>query len=114
MPCPSGAKLVRGAYLESERALAKELGLPDPIHTTIQDTHNCYNEAVNFLFQHASEKNKNGKHTEVMLATHNRESIEKAIESMNKHVIDRSATTTSFAQLYGMSDNLSFNLGKHG
>lgn len=107
-----GAKLVRGAYMESERHLAEKNGLPDPIHDSIEDTHKCYNEAVDFLLGHASAKN--GKNTEVMLATHNRESIEKAIENMNKHGIDRSAATTAFGQLYGMADNLSFNLGKHG
>jgi proline dehydrogenase len=107
-----GAKLVRGAYLENERLLAEERGYPDPIHATIADTHNCYNEAVDVLLEHAAAKN--GKHTEVMLATHNQESLEKAIASMNKHGIDRRATTTAFGQLYGMADNLSFNLGKHG
>lgn len=107
-----GAKLVRGAYMESERFLAKERGYESPIHETIQDTHNSYNEAVDFLIEHAAQKN--GKNTEIMLATHNRDSIEKAIESMNLHGISRRATTTAFGQLYGMSDNLSFNLGKHG
>ena len=107
-----GAKLVRGAYMESERYLAKKGGYPSPIHDTIQDTHDCYNQAVDYLLQHASQKN--GKNTELMLATHNRESIENAIASMNKHGISRKAATTAFGQLYGMADNLSFNLGKHG
>ena len=107
-----GAKLVRGAYMESERYLAKERGYPSPIHDTIQETHDCYNKSVDFLLEHASQKN--GKNTEFMLASHNRDSIEKAIESMNKHGISRRATTTAFGQLYGMADNLSFNLGKHG
>ena len=107
-----GAKLVRGAYMESERFLAKERGYESPIHETIQDTHDCYNSAVDFLLEHASAEN--GKSTELMLATHNRESIEKAIESMNKYGISRRAPSTAFGQLYGMADNLSFNLGKHG
>jgi proline dehydrogenase len=33
---------------------------------------------------------------------------------MNKHGIDRKGPTISFGQLFGMSDNLTFNLGKHG
>lgn len=107
-----GAKLVRGAYMESERKFAKEEGFPSPIHDSLENTHASYNETVEFLLQHASLDN--GKHTEVMLATHNRESIEKAIAAMDKYGISRSATTISFGQLYGMADNLSFNLGKHG
>ncbi len=49
-----------------------------------------------------------------MCATHNQLSIEKAIAAMNKFGVDRSKSTICFAQLYGMKDNLSFNLGKHG
>jgi proline dehydrogenase len=107
-----GAKMVRGAYLENERLLAEERSYPDPIHETIEETHNCYNEAVDMLLEHAAAQN--GKHTEIMMATHNQESLEKAIASMNIHGIDRRAATTAFGQLYGMADNLSFNLGKHG
>jgi proline dehydrogenase len=33
---------------------------------------------------------------------------------MNKYNIDRKSSTICFAQLFGMSDHLSFNLGKHG
>ena len=49
-----------------------------------------------------------------MCATHNRESIVHAIEAMNAFGIDQTAPTICFAQLYGMSDPLTFNLGKHG
>merc|ERR1740117_866204 len=49
-----------------------------------------------------------------MVASHNQESIEKAIASMNKHGVDRKDAVICFAQLYGMADNLSYNMGKHG
>ena len=105
-----GAKLVRGAYMESERALAEILGLPSPIHDTLEDTHNCYNNSVRFLLEHSTKS----KHKlEIMLASHNQESIEKAIAAMNDLGIDRKESTICFAQLYGMMDNLTFNLGKH-
>jgi len=106
-----GAKLVRGAYMESERALADSMGLPSPIHDTIQDTHDCYNDSVKFLLEH-SVKSEQG--VEVMCATHNQETIELAIQAMNELGIDPKANTISFAQLFGMMDNLTFNLGKHG
>ena len=105
-----GAKLVRGAYMESERALAESLDLESPIHDTIEDTHTCYNDAVSFLL----EKAKTHPSLELMLASHNQRSIELAIEAMNQHGIDRKSSTICFAQLFGMMDHLTFNLGKHG
>lgn len=106
-----GAKLVRGAYMESERKLAKDTGHPDPIHPTIEDTHRCYDNSVDFLLRHSTESDQKA---EMMCATHNQASIEKAIDAMNKYGVDRKASTICFAQLYGMRDNLTYNLGKHG
>jgi len=40
---PFAAKLVRGAYMIEERRLAKELNYADPIHDSLEDTHECYN-----------------------------------------------------------------------
>lgn len=98
-----GAKLVRGAYMESERELAASLDLPDPIHPTIEDTHKCYDESVDYLLDHSTRSDLN---VEVMCATHNQTSILNAIESMNAYGIDRRTSTICFAQLYGMSDQL--------
>lgn len=105
-----GAKLVRGAYMESERELAESNGVPSPIFDTIEDTHANYDKAVDFLLKHSTTSDLE---VEIMLASHNQSSIETAIESMNKYNIHRKSPTICFAQLYGMSDHLSFNLGKH-
>jgi proline dehydrogenase len=106
-----GAKLVRGAYMESERKLAEKKGYPDPIHDTIEDTHRTYNESVEFLLRHAVESDKK---LEIMCATHNQHSIEMTIKLMDELGIDKSSSTICFAQLLGMSDNLTFNLGDYG
>jgi proline dehydrogenase len=98
-----GAKLVRGAYMESERELAEAVGDPDPIHPTIEETHECYNNSVDYLLRHSAKSDLN---VEIMCATHNEASITKAIESMNDYGIDRRSSTLCFAQLYGMSDAL--------
>jgi proline dehydrogenase len=106
-----GAKLVRGAYMESERQLADIANVPSPIHETIEQTHACYNDSVEFLLEQSV---KSDQLIEVMCATHNQQSIEKAIAVMEKYGIDRSKNTVYFGQLYGMSDHLSFNLGRSG
>jgi proline dehydrogenase len=106
-----GAKLVRGAYMESENELAKKQGVPSPIHDNISETHKSYDDSVDLLLRHSASSDKR---VEIMCATHNQASIENAIGSMNRHNVDRKSSTICFAQLYGMSDHLSFNLGKHG
>lgn len=93
--------------MESERELAASLFLDDPIHATIEDTHNCYNESVDYLLSHSTQSDLN---VEVICGTHNQNSIVQAIASMNKYGIDRSADTICFAQLYGMSDELVSNV----
>lgn len=98
--------------MEGERALAEALGYESPIHDTIEDTHACYNDSVEFLLRESvtSEDRK----IELMLASHNQGSIEKAIQVMDELEIDPQASTICFAQLYGMTDNLTYNLGQNG
>jgi Proline dehydrogenase len=126
-----GAKLVRGAYMHRERTRAAELGYPSPIHDSFQETNDCYNDSVDFLLRQISNNNVNN-HTmnkpliEVMCATHNKESIEKAIDTLemlggsdalpeeNEQQQRKISSFLSFAQLYGMSDDLTIPLGKNG
>ena len=98
-----GAKIVRGAYMEREREFAKSMNMEDPIHRTIAKTHECYDNAVDYLLRHSSRSDLK---VEIMCATHNQASIENAIKSMDSYGIDRRASTVCFAQLYGMSDQL--------
>lgn len=69
MGLPLGFKLVRGAYMSSESKLANSLGFESPIHDTIQDTHNCYNDCASYML----DKIVDGSGA-VVLATHNVES----------------------------------------
>jgi proline dehydrogenase len=109
-----GAKLVRGAYMESERELARELGYESPVHETRAETDRCYDQAAEYLLAQSVKTDRQGKKIELMLATHNQTSIETAIAAMNKLGIDRTNKTLSFGQLFGMMDNLSYGLGHHG
>lgn len=64
-----GFKLVRGAYMTREVKLATSLGVPPPIHRTIQETHRCYNTCALFMLEKAARGG-----AAVVLATHNLES----------------------------------------
>mmetsp|Transcript_7671 Transcript_7671/g.16949 ORF Transcript_7671/g.16949 Transcript_7671/m.16949 type:complete len:554 (+) Transcript_7671:139-1800(+) len=108
-----GAKIVRGAMMESEREYALANGIQSPIHDTLDDTNDCYNHTVEFLVHHAAAVTTQKK-TEVLFATHNKESILRAIDAMNKYGIDRSDGTIAFGQLYGMSDAVTHALAENG
>lgn len=104
------AKIVRGAYLHHERDRAEKLGYPNPIHDSKEETDRCYDAVVEQLLRHRSER---GPGLEVMVASHNKESIERAVHLMQKLGIQCAGNpSVHFAQLYGMCDNLTFTLGK--
>lgn len=106
-----GAKLVRGAYMEHERERSKELKYPSPIHDSADLTHQCYDAVVEYLMRYRWQ---NGCRSEIMIATHNQRSIEKAVDLMKQLGLEPHDQSVFFAQLYGMRDNLSFPLGENG
>lgn len=102
-----GAKLVRGAYLEKERERAQRMGYPSPVHESKAATDNDYDEAVRFCTEHL-------KNTAFVAGTHNEQSSRLLAELMHKHDLPHNHQHIYFAQLLGMSDNLSFNLADAG
>jgi len=102
-----GAKIVRGAYMEKERARAEELGYDSPIHPHKLATDKDFNEGLEFCVQ-----NING--IALMCGSHNEFSNHHLTTLMAEHNIDPADERIWFAQLYGMSDNISFNLSNKG
>jgi proline dehydrogenase len=102
-----GAKLVRGAYMEKERNRAAEKGYPSPIQPDKDATDRDYDEAVHFCMQHLDGLS-------LFIGTHNEASCLKAAKYMLDHNIPVNTEKVFFSQLYGMSDNISFNLSHEG
>ena len=102
-----GAKFVRGAYMERERALAKRLGLESPIYPTKQATDDGYNAALKFSIDHIDRM-------AIFNGTHNEESSLLLAKWMDEKGMDRKDNRVWFSQLYGMSDHISFNLANAG
>ncbi len=102
-----GSKLVRGAYMEKERKRAAEMGYPSPIQPNKQATDKDYDEAVLFCLQ-------NLQHNAVFIGTHNENSCLLAAKYMEANNIPATTDRVYFSQLYGMSDNISFNLANSG
>ncbi len=98
-----GAKLVRGAYMEKERARAAEKGYPDPIQPNKQSTDNDYDTAVTYCLQNLDK-------LALFIGTHNEKSCQDAVNYMQANAIKPNHPNVFFSQLYGMGDNLSFNL----
>jgi proline dehydrogenase len=102
-----GAKLVRGAYMEKERKRAKELGYPDPIQPDKAATDADYDRAVCFCLDHLER-------VAFCAGTHNEASCLLLTDELAKRGLSRSDPRVYISQLYGMSDNISFNLARAG
>ncbi|GFP91424.1 proline dehydrogenase 2 mitochondrial [Phtheirospermum japonicum] len=109
MGVPLGFKLVRGAYMSSEKRLADELGVESPIHDSIQDTHACYDECADYLLDEIACGSGS-----VVLATHNVQSGKMAASKAVNLGIRKNSPYLHFAQLYGMAEGLSFGLKNAG
>jgi proline dehydrogenase len=102
-----GAKLVRGAYMEKESRRADEKGYPDPIQPNKEATDRDFNEATLFCLN-------NRPRISLCLGTHNEASCQLLVQEIKQRGISPADRDIWFAQLYGMSDNISFNLANAG
>lgn len=102
-----GVKIVRGAYLEKERERALKMGYPSPVNPSKAATDAEYNRAIDLFID-------NIEVVELCLGTHNAYSCKLLMHRMAEKSIPRNHPHIWFAQLYGMSDNISFNLAKAG
>lgn len=100
-----GLKLVRGAYMEKERKIAMNKGIESPICDSKTETDNNFNRGVDFVFDNLNR-------ISFVCASHNEDSILKVMEIMKKRKIKHNDQRVWFGQLFGMSDNISFNLGQ--
>lgn len=102
-----GIKFVRGAYMEEERARAAAMGYPDPICKDKQATDENYDAGVRFVVDHIDR-------FEMFMGTHNEESNYKLAKLIEEKGLKKNDPRIFFAQLLGMSDNISFNLAHEG
>ncbi len=102
-----GLKLVRGAYMEKERAVAIEKNRTSPIQVSKEATDADYDEAVRFCMDHIHS-------TAVIIASHNEQSNLLGAKLLDEMMLPHSHPHVHFSQLYGMSDTITFNLAKEG
>jgi len=102
-----GVKLVRGAYLEKERERAVNMGYEDPIQPNKQATDDDFNRALRFCVERIDRIG-------LCCGSHNEFSNRYLAELMEEYKIAPNDPRIYFSQLYGMSDNISFNLSHAG
>lgn len=101
-----GLKIVRGAYMEKERERALLMNYPSPIQPDKESSDKDFNDALYFCLTH--------DRISICAGTHNEESCLKLTQWMEEKKIAHNDPRFFFAQLLGMSDNLSFNLAASG
>jgi proline dehydrogenase len=102
-----GAKLVRGAYMEKERKRAAEMNYPSPIQPDKESSDRDYNAGVEFCIEHIDR-------IALIVASHNEYSNLLAVELLQKKGLSLKHPHVHWSQLYGMSDNITFNLAHAG
>lgn len=102
-----GVKLVRGAYMEKERDRARLKGYTNPIQPSKEATDESFNKALAFCID-------NKQRVSMVCGSHNEYSNQYLTVLMQKHSLKPNDHRVWFAQLLGMSDNISFNLAKAG
>jgi proline dehydrogenase len=103
----AGLKLVRGAYMEKERARAMKLGYPSPIQPNKESTDRDYDAAVKICMTKIEM-------VSIIVASHNEKSNLLAANESGSNHLSTKHPHLHFSQLYGMSDNLTFNLADAG
>lgn len=102
-----GAKLVRGAYMEKERKRAAEKGYPSPIQPNKESSDRDFNAAVEFCIEHLDR-------ISLIVASHNEYSNLYSTQLLKKNGLPLDHPHIHWSQLYGMSDNITFNLAHAG
>lgn len=102
-----GMKIVRGAYMEKENLRAEENGYKSPICESKEATDENYDAAIHYMIENIDRMS-------VFAGTHNELSSYKLMEFMQERNIDKKDQRIWFGQLYGMSDNISYNLAANG
>jgi proline dehydrogenase len=102
-----GMKVVRGAYMEKENLRAIEKGYPTPICESKEATDLNYDVAIHYMVENIDRMS-------IFSGTHNESSSYKLMEYMQELNIEKKDARIWFGQLYGMSDNISYNLSANG
>ena len=100
-------KLVRGAYMEKEGKRAAEMGYQNPIQPSKEATDRDFNAGVQYCLDNLQDM-------ALCCGSHNEESSMLLAQWMEEKGVVKNDNRVAFAQLFGMSDHISYNLADSG
>jgi proline dehydrogenase len=100
-------KLVRGAYMEKEGKRAAEMGYQNPIQPSKEATDSDFNAGVQYCLENLQDM-------ALCCGSHNEESSMLLAQWMEEKGVVKNDNRVAFAQLFGMSDHISYNLADAG
>jgi proline dehydrogenase len=100
-------KLVRGAYMEKEGKRAAEMGYQNPIQPSKEATDRDFNAGVQYCLDNLQDM-------ALCCGSHNEESSMLLAQWMEEKGVVKNDNRVAFAQLFGMSDHISYNLADAG
>ena len=107
-----GVKLVRGAYMEKERERAATMGYASPIKPDKAGTDAEYDACVRMMLEALGRPDAPGR-VGVVIGTHNEGSNRLGAELLTAQGWNPQDAPVWFAQLYGMSDFISYIMSHH-
>lgn len=102
-----GVKLVRGAYMEKERDRALVRGYQSPVCMDKAATDKNFDDGMDYVLDNLDV-------FDLFLGTHNENSCKQLVQKLIDQDVNNKDYRVWFGQLFGMSDNISFNLAKGG
>ena len=94
-------------HMEKENVRAEEKGHLSPICESKEATDINYDASVHYMIEHLEKM-------AIFAGTHNEDSSYKLMALMSEKGIPKNDPRIWFGQLYGMSDNISYNLAENG
>ncbi|EGR31817.1 proline dehydrogenase, putative [Ichthyophthirius multifiliis] len=104
---PFGIKMVRGAYMNEESRIAKKKGIENPICDSFDKTSEMINSNLKFLIDNISGN------SEIIVGSHNCQTVQMVTDYLQQKNI-KNTKQVYFAQLLGLSDNLTYQLVEKG
>jgi len=98
-----GTKIVRGAYMVSERERSNRIGISSPIWGSYRETESNFHAVLSTLISNPE--------TEIMIASHNERTMKFVLSEILQY--SKNKDQIYFGQLLGMADHLTFTLAAH-